>query len=250
MDNPQAQPQVVPVTEYVQRVFVPVSRLAHNWQMHSAVLLTPAEDRTMAREPAAAVPDTVAERIGLLRVLLVPFVACAPEADLIAWTKPQGETHSAVWVEGKERVDLVLPCRELDAHDTGFEFLASVAELLRPRLHPSEIDRFTDLISEELRVGVSGEIDDDARAAKRHTTGGHGRRPSGEQFESYRNVSFVSTMAEYMHGLWHDVQIHVGPEHLPVRNLRNRMELLAELFPPNSGYSVFSKELEGVPPIG
>ena len=58
------------------------------------------------------------------------------------------------------------------------------------------------------------------------------------------NVSFVSTVAEYMHGLWHDVQIRVGPEHLPLPQLRRRMAVLAELFPPNQGYSVFAKELE------
>jgi hypothetical protein len=65
-----------------------------------------------------------------------------------------------------------------------------------------------------------------------------------EKLERYRNPSFVSTVAEYMHGLWHDVQIRVGPEHLPLPQLRRRMNLLADLFPPNPGYSVFAKELE------
>ena len=61
--------------------------------------------------------------------------------------------------------------------------------------------------------------------------------------ERYRDVSFVSTMAEYMHGLWHDVQIRLGAEHLPLAPLRRRLELLAELFPPNPGYRVFTEEL-------
>jgi hypothetical protein len=242
----QSRPPV-PVTEYIQRSFVPLSRLAHDWQMHSAVSLTPAEDRTIAREPAAAVPDTIAGRTGKLRVLVVPYVACAPEGDQVAWAKPQGETHSAVWMEGTEHIDIILPCRELDAHDTGFEFLASVAELLRARLQASEVEKYTQLILEELRLGVPGEIDEEARAAKRRVAAGEWRHSGDEQFESYRNVSFVSTAAEYMHGLWHDVQIHVGPEHLPVTHLRKRMKLLAELFPPNSGYSVFAKELEEEP---
>ncbi|MBI4164282.1 MAG: hypothetical protein HY508_00945 [Acidobacteria bacterium] len=239
----QPRPPVA-VTEYIQRAFVPLSRLAHDWQTHSAVPLTPAEDRTIVREPAAAVPDAVAQRIGKLRVLVVPYVACAPEGDQVAWAKPQGEAHSAVWMEGTAHIDLILPCRELDAHDTGFEFLASVAELLRARLQASEIERYTQLILEELRLGVPGEIDEEARAAKRSVASGQWRRAGDEKFEAYRNVSFVSTAAEYMHGLWHDVQIHVGPEHLPVKHLRNRMKLLAEMFPPNPGYSVFSRELE------
>jgi hypothetical protein len=244
MEKTPSKMDNIAVAEYAQRTFVPLSRLAHDWQMHTAVPLTPAEDRTMVRDPVAAVPDSIARRIGKLRVLVVPYVACLPEGDAVAWTKPQGETHSAVWVEGEERVDLVLPCRELDAHDTGFELLASVAELLRPRLEPHEAEKFHALILEELRQGVSGEMDDDARAAKRRVTSAGGQRVGQDLLDAYLNVSFVSTAAEYMHGLWHDVQVQIGPEHLPVRHLRNRMKLLAEMFPPNEGYSVFSRELE------
>jgi hypothetical protein len=234
----------VSVAEYVQGTFVPISRLAHDWEMHSAVTLTPAEDRTMVREPAAAVPDAIAKRIGKLRVLVVPFVACSPAGDLVAWTKPEGETHSAVWIEGESRTHLVLPCRELDAHDTGFEFLASVAELLRARLREDELDQYTRLLEEEMHLGVTGEIDEEALAAKQPLVSGRSHRLGHERFEAYRDISLVSTAAEYMHGLWHDVQIRVGAEHLPVRQLRKRMKLLAELFPPNEGYSVFAKELE------
>jgi len=70
------------------------------------------------------------------------------------------------------------------------------------------------------------------------------RRPTHEQFNRYCEISFVSTVAEYMHGLWHDVQIRIGPEHLPVPQLRRRMVLMSEMFPPNQGYQVFSEELK------
>ncbi len=234
----------IPVAEYVQETFVPLSRLPHDWELHSAVTLSPAEDRTMVREPAASVPDSIAQRIGKLRVLVVPFVACAEGGDLVAWSKPQGESHSAVWLEGEKGTDLVLPCRELDAHDTGFEFLASVAELLRPRLTDKELNKYDELLAEEMRMGVTGEIDEESLAAKQPLASGRSRRVGHERLSHYRDVSFVSTTAEYMHGLWHDVQVRVGPEHLPVPQLRRRMMLLAELFPPNEGYSVFAKELE------
>ena len=245
MSNSQASArEPVPVAEYIQRTFVPLSRLGHGWEMHSAVSLSPAEERMMVREPAQAVPDTIAQRLGKLRVLVVPYVACSEPGDLVTFTKPEGETHSAVWVETEKQVSLVLPCRELDPHDTGFEFLASVAELLRTHLSPEELERFTELLEEELRAGVSGEIDEDALTAKEALVSARSRRPNPSRFEHYRDVAFVSTMAEYMHGLWHDVQVRVGPEHLPISPLRRRMKLLSELFPPNPGYSVFAKELE------
>jgi hypothetical protein len=208
------------------------------------VTLTPAEERTMVREPAQAVPATIAERLGKLRVLVVPYVACFESGDAVSFSKPKGETHSAVWLDTGERIHLVLPCRELDAHDTGVEFLASVAELLRPRLKQEELDLFTGLLDAELAAGVTGEIDEDALAAKRPLVGSRGRRRHRQAFGQYRDVSFVSTTAEYMHGLWHDVQVRIGPEHLPVVQLRKRMKLLEELYPPNPGYRLFAEGLE------
>ncbi|HUU14593.1 MAG TPA: hypothetical protein VM182_12950 [Terriglobia bacterium] len=238
------KPESVLVAEYIRGSFVPLSRLAHGWEMHSAVSLTPAEERAIVREPAQAVPAAVAERVGKIRVLIVPFIACMESGDMVYFTKPEGETHTSVWEESDERLHLVLSCRELNPHDTGFEFLASVGELLRPRLTEGELERYTQLLEEEMREGVSGEIDEDARAAKEPLLPGRGRRPRrGEKFAEYRDISFVSTAAEYMHGLWHDVQIRVGPEHLPLPQLRRRMKLLSEMFPPNPGYTVFAKEL-------
>jgi hypothetical protein len=237
-------PEGIPLADYARGTFLPVSHLAHGWEFHSAVTLTPAEERTMAREPAQAVPAVIAERIGKLRVLVVPYIACLDSGDVICRVKPEGETHTVAWVETTEQINLVLPCRELDAHDTGFEFLASVAELLRPRLTDSELERYTQLLEEDLRQNVPGEIDDDALAAKQSLLETRTGRRIRARFERYRDISFVSTLAEYMHGLWHDVQIRVGPSHLPLPQLRQRMTLLAELFPPNAGYRLFAEALE------
>lgn len=235
----------VAVNDYIHGTFVPLSNLPHGWEMHSAVQLTPAEDRTMVREPAQTVPDSIAERLGKIRVLVVPWVACFEAGDQVSFTKPKGETHSAVWVESSERIHLLLPCRELDPHDTGLEFLASIAELLRPRLASHELERFSRLLEDELRTGVPGEIDEDARAAKQPLSGRRPRRRRNpELLEHYRDIAFVSTTAEYMHGLWHDVQIRIGPEHLPLPQLRRRLTLLAEMFPPNEGYSLFAEGLD------
>ena len=211
------------------------------------VQLTPAEDRTMVREPAQAVPANVAERIGPVRVLMVPYIACLEPGDVVSSAKPTGDSHTAAWVETSERTNLILACREVDAHDTGFEFLASVAELLRPRLTVSEFAAYDELLEEEIRHGVRGEIDEESLAAKQALLAIRPWRRSRIQYEPYRDVSLVSTLAEYMHGLWHDVQIRVGPQHLPLRELRRRMTLMARLFPPNPGYAVFAKELDEEP---
>ena len=233
----------IPVREYVQQAFVPLSRIAHEWEMHSAVALSPSEERTMVREPARAIPQAIARRLGKLRILLVPFVACFPTGDRVAFASPDGDKHSAVWLEDEDqdRTDLVLACRDLDPHDTGWELLASVAELLRPRLTPEELERYTTLLQEELRQGFEGEIDEEAYEARQPLRRRDRWARTGPQFLKYRDISFTSTCAEYMHGLWHDVQIRLGPEHLPVSALRKRMNLMVEMFPPNPGYQLFAE---------
>lgn len=232
----------VPVRDYVQRKFVPLSNIGREWEMHSAVALTPAEERTMVREPAQAIPESIAQRVGKVRLLLVPFIACLNSGDQVVFSQPKGEKHSAVWLESEARTDLVLACRDLDAHDTGFEFLASVAELLRSKLTAKEKEQYAQLLQEELRKGVAGEIDEEANDAKQSLRKGQSTSSQGgASLEDYRDISFVSTCAEYMHGLWHDVQIRLGPEHLPVAALRKRMTLMTTMFPPNPGYRVFAE---------
>ena len=61
-DRHSAENQTLSVAEYIGRTFVPISHLSHDWEMHSAAPLTPAEERTMVREPAEAVPATAANR--------------------------------------------------------------------------------------------------------------------------------------------------------------------------------------------
>ncbi len=236
---------VIPAHDYVRERATPLSSLPHGWELHAALLLTPAEERTMVREPAHAVPEILAARLGKLRVLAVPFVGCFETGDAVCFAKPADETHSAVWLEAEGRTHLILACREIDAHDTGFEFLASVAQLSLPKLAPQELTSYARLLEEELRQGVSGEIDKEALAAKESYLKFSGSAASkAVQFEKYRDVSLVSTLAEYMHGLWHDVQIRVGPEHLPVEQLRRRMISLVEIFPPNPGYNLFARDIE------
>ncbi len=196
----------------------------------------------MIREPAQAVPDAIANRIGPLRLLLVPYIACTKEGDYVSFSKPEGETHTSVWADLDGVTRVVLACRELDAHDTGFELLACVAELVRPRMAPEEISQFQRLLEDELRQGITGEIDEEAARAKQGLLSRSGRR-RGQEFDAYRDASLVETVAEYMHGLWHDVQIRVGPEHLPLAQLRLRLDLVSRIFPPNEGYSVFDEAI-------
>ena len=93
--TPTAPKDLIPVPDYVQGNFVPISRLMHEWEFHSALALSPAEERTMVREPAQAVPAAIAQRLGKLRVLAVAYIACLESGDVVSRQKPKGEAHTA-----------------------------------------------------------------------------------------------------------------------------------------------------------
>ncbi len=201
--------------------------LAHGWLLCATAPLSPEQAEAVLCEPAAAVPHSAASRLGSLRLYAVSYLACGGEADFASDEPTQGEQHSSLWLERPEGLHLFLSFGDASAHDTGFELLAALGELLVPRLSDEEFARYAKLLERELHEGARGEIDEDALEA----------RNSGQ--EDYVSVSLAGTLAEYMHALWHDVELRHGPEHLPTKFLRRRFDLLRELFPPNPGYNLF-----------
>jgi hypothetical protein len=67
---------------------------------------------------------------------------------------------------------------------------------------------------------------------------------NGKAFREYARQSFADTLTLYLHGICCDIDVDTGPRQLPSRNLRKRLMLLEELFPPPQGYAVFPEQLE------
>lgn len=197
----------------------------HGWILHS---LGPHDAVDVLREPAAAVPAALAALLGPpLRLYAVPYIGCQGSRFFMASEQPAGEDHSSVWLELADGIHLFLAFEGSTAHDNGFELLAAVGELAVPRLDDACFSAYAQLLSRELAEDAQGEIDEDAFAAKQSAV------------LDYTAISLASTIAEYVHALWHDVELRQGPEHLGPQWIRRRFELLAEWFPPNPGYRLF-----------
>jgi hypothetical protein len=227
--------------------------LAHGWLAFAIEPITLPEAEAALREPAVAVPAAAAARLGALRLWAVPFLACGSETEFVSDRPPEGESHSSLWLEshvgaaprgrpawaatedgGRPRgvaptppIDLFISFRDANAHDAGFELLAAAGELLARRTSDEEFAAYARLIEEELREGSAGEIDEEALEAREAAD------------PDYLTVSLASTLAEYMHALWHDVEVRHGPEDLAEKYLARRFRLLAQWFPPNPGCRLF-----------
>ena len=97
---------------------------------------------------------------------------------------------------------------------------------------------YSRLLHEELNADVHGEVDEPSWRMKqglRRTKGARG----GKAFRDYARQSFIDTLTLYLHGICCDIDVETGPRQLRSRYLRNRLNLLNELYPPPKGYAVF-----------
>jgi hypothetical protein len=114
-----------------------------------------------------------------------------------------------------------------------------LGQALWQKLTSEELRKYWRLLDSEFLAGVNGEIDEDALREKRALLGDRISAASGRRLERYGRASFAGTAAEYVHCLWHDVEVVSGPEHLPARQLRRRLELLSGWFPPGHGHKLY-----------
>jgi hypothetical protein len=95
-----------------------------------------------------------------------------------------------------------------------------------------------------LRGRVHGEIDEEGwrlkQALLQRQTDAHRET---KLFRNYARQSLIDTLTLYLHGICCDIDVETGPRQIPSRFLRKRLQLLAEGFPPPSGYAVFPEDL-------
>lgn len=111
------------------------------------------------------------------------------------------------------------------------EVLLCVGQALWETTTPAEREAWLRVIGAEIEAGVEGEIDEDALREKQALLGGLESARSRRRLLRYAGASFASTAAEYVHTRWHDVTVREGPEHLPARWLKVRLELMQRWFP-------------------
>lgn len=202
------------------------SRLAHGWRLEAASGLPEDLVTGMVIPALRSVPSTIARRLKPCRIRLVERLDDPAEASR--------------WVESAAALEVSVACEGVEAHDVALEVLLCVGQALWETLRPAESAAYLVLLSQEIVDSVTGEIDEEALYKKRRLMAGHASARSRRRLEEYARASFAGTAAEYVHCLWHDVTVREGPDHLPPRCLRRRLELLARWFPPNRGYRLFA----------
>jgi len=250
----------IPVSEFLDSVAsetVPLNS-AFSYFFFSA---TPTEEETkeFLDEPVAALPPRVLALLPPMRLVFVPFLERQPvrhngrrgSGAAISLSRPASApaltyaTHSAAEAE-----TFLFAFEDRDAGEYHYRFFQFVAGLAADRW-PEEIEKtYMDLIRQELRNNVHGEADElswekkIALLEKRPVGAKSAPHASNKGLRDYARQSFVDTLTLYLHGICCDLDVDTGPRQLATRHMRKRLELLADAFPPPSGYAVFPEELK------
>jgi hypothetical protein len=199
--------------------------------------------RQYLREPADAAPRSLLERIPPLRLVLVPFLEKGPagSTDFVSFERPP---HTKILARSsfalEEAVFLFLAAESQEVADYHYWFYNGVAELAAARLDRGEFGRFHSLVTDELNRSTRGEVDERSFNIKQKL-GRKQRMPGNDTklMKEYVHQAIEDTLTLYLHGLCCDIDVEPGPRQLASRYVRKRLELLAEIFPPNPGFVLF-----------
>ena len=202
--------------------------LAHEWKLIRSPQVTEALIRDFVRPAVRAVPRSLALRLGPCRIALL--------------AEMEGDAASG-WIMADDGLEVSVATAGMEQHDVAMELLVCLGQAAWERLTDRELRAYWTLLREEIDAGVEGEIDEQAMEEKRTLLEGSLPAASRRRLARYGCASFAGTAAEYVHCLWHEVTVRMGPDYLPAQVLRRRLELLAEWFPPNPGQRLFSAQL-------
>jgi hypothetical protein len=171
----------------------------------------------------------------------------------IAFDQPaDGRWVPYVSIRVAGEVVIALSVEAQETADYHYHLYHELAHLAAEQLSPERVGEYAALISEELRAGAHGEVDDESWTMKQSVRRHHG--PSGKAtgvprpskaLTNYAKASFIDTLTLYLHGICCDIDVEPGPRQLPSRHLRRRLKLLQQMLPAPKGYAVFPEELDG-----
>lgn len=216
----------------------------------SVIPMEGAELQRLVYDPAAAAPPKLLETIAEVRLVLVGFLekpTKKAEADgpLVTFRPPSPtkQLFSAV-MEMKDETFVFLSVKDsdvADSHDTLYDALAT---LFVDRADAKLVKPFVDLVRDELRQKVRGELDERGWKLKEQLLSRQSDVTRDTKlFRSYVDQAMVDTLSLYLHGLCCDIDVDTGPRQLPTRSIRRRLEVFREMLAPPSGVALFPEEL-------
>ena len=199
-------------------------RLAHGWRLARSGAAQQL-GKSWIRPAISAIPSSIARL----------FAGCEIHLE----GSIDGGDATSRWTLGVSGLEITVSTEDVEPHDVALEVLTCVGQALWDVISPDKCTRWLQMIQCEIDEGVTGDIDEQSLAEKQALFSSAASARSYRRMAEYARTSFAASAAEYVHSLWHDVTVRVGPEHLPPAYLRKRLEMMHHWFPPERGYVLF-----------
>jgi hypothetical protein len=243
------------VTQFAERFRGEMIPLSNTFSYFCASVPMSEEDlKEYLEEPVAALPPAIAGALPKISILLVPYLergdghekrkAAPPAADYVSIERPpEGRLSPYTQLKLGDETVLAFALKDQEVAEYHYRFYHLLATLMADHWTDDVETRYIRILRDELSADVHGEVDEPSWRLKQAMRRSQNVR-NGKAFREYARQSFADTLTLYLHGICCDIDVDTGPRQLPSRNLRKRLMLLEELFPPPQGYAVFPEQLE------
>jgi len=219
--------------------------LGHNFAYFSTLPLGEEDLNEYLHEPISALPPSVCEAIGPVRIVLAPYLVRTDGLPAVVHKAPAMNLRLRSAYMTDNGNTLFFSVKDENPSEYHQIFFNTLAHLLTRRLDKGNEARYTGLLAAEFEQHVNGEVDEPSWELKQALPEANGNRVSkrGKLFREYALQSFTDTMTLYMHGICCDIDVEPGPRQVPSRWLRKRIEALYEMFPPPNNRPVLPEHL-------
>jgi len=243
------------VTQFAERFRGEMIPLSNTFSYFCASVPMSEEDlKEYLEEPVAALPPAIAGALPKISILLVPYLergdghekrkTAPPAADYVSIERPpEGRLSPYTQLKLGDETVLAFALKDQEVAEYHYRFYHLLATLMAAHWTDDVETRYIRVLRDELSADVHGEVDEPSWRLKQAMRRSQNVR-NGKAFREYARQSFADTLTLYLHGICCDIDVDTGPRQLPSRNLRKRLLLLEEVFPPPQGYAVFPEQLE------
>jgi hypothetical protein len=235
------------VQEFAKRFRQEMIPLGNKFSYFSAVPLGDEEANEYLHEPIAALPQALKAGLPRIAIVFVPYLEKSANGGQEKVTFDPPADKLRIWATqfmADDDAVLAFALRDQQVAEYHYLFYRALAEVTADHYRPEKLTRYQELLREELRGRVHGELDEEGWKLKQSLFERESSiRRDTKLFRSYARQSLIDSLTLYLHGICCDIDVETGPRQIPSRYLRRRIELLHEIFPPPEGYAVFPEDL-------
>lgn len=213
------------------------------------------DEKELIYDPVGSLPPMVRELLPEISIVLVPHLE-GQDGSTVVMEAPKGQTkqqeEDRIW-QNEFQVDgnivLTFAVQGCDSGEYHYRLFRIIAAKALERAEPKFWEPFHEILRDELKRRVHGEVDEESWRAKEELLSKSGTPwRDSKQFQAYARVATIDSLTLYLHGLCCDIDVDPGPRQIQSREMRKRLVWLQENVGAPEGYVIFPEQKKPSPP--